>query len=92
MVQRTLFCRRCKGVSHCDCGFYTLCYDHMMCVGGEEGGFYVCGYVLIRMSKMGLCVSVCMPFNCNAFLVKLHIWNRSRGLIFVPSSQYVRFP
>jgi hypothetical protein len=25
----------------CGFGFYTLCYDHVMCVGGVEGGFYV---------------------------------------------------
>jgi hypothetical protein len=47
-----------------------------MFLGGEEGGINICGYVLIRMSKMGLCVSVCVSFNCNAFLVKLYIWTR----------------
>jgi hypothetical protein len=42
-----------------------------------EGG-YVCGYVSIRASEIGLCVSVCVSFNCNAFLVSLYISNRSR--------------
>jgi hypothetical protein len=67
------------------CGFYTLRYDHVMCVGGEEGGFYMRGHVLIRMSKMGLCVSACVSFSCNAFLVKFYIWNRSRVFNFCPS-------
>jgi hypothetical protein len=31
-----------------------------MCVGDGEEGDYVCGYALIRTSKMGLCVSVCV--------------------------------
>jgi hypothetical protein len=70
----------------CGCGFYTPCYDHVMCAGGEEGGFYICGYVLNTMSKMGLCVSECVSFNCNAFLAKLYIWNRSRVFHFWPFS------
>jgi hypothetical protein len=52
-------------------------------VCGGEGG-YVCGYVLSRTSKIGLCVSVCVSFNCNTFVVSLYISNRSRVFNLYP--------
>jgi hypothetical protein len=61
----------------CGCGLYSLCCGHVVCMGGDGWG-YVSGYVLIRTSKMGLCVSVCVSLNCNASLVSLYISNRSR--------------
>jgi hypothetical protein len=50
-------------------------------VGGEG---YICGYALIRTSKMGLCVSVCVSFSCNAFLVRIYISNCSRVFNLCP--------
>jgi hypothetical protein len=44
-----------------------------VCVGEGEGWGNVCGYDLIRTSKMGLCVSVCVSFSCNALSVRIYI-------------------
>jgi hypothetical protein len=57
-----------------------------------KGGCLV-PYVLIRASKIRFCVSVCVSFNCNAFLVSSYISKRSSMFNLCPSiSQHVELP
>jgi hypothetical protein len=58
----------------CGCGFYSVIWGHVVCVGGVV--MYV-GTLWLLRRKWG-CVSVRVSFNCTASFVRLYISNRSR--------------
>jgi uncharacterized membrane protein len=51
-------------------------------VGSGGRGLFVC--VLIKMSNMGLCISVNVSFICRPLLVMSYIWNLSNVLSLGP--------
>jgi hypothetical protein len=63
----------------------TPCHKITWCVLGWKGGgvyyFMYVGTFWLGCRKVGY-IFLCVLFNCNAFLVKLYIWNRSRVLNF----------
>jgi hypothetical protein len=66
--------------------WFLACVKVTWCVWVGEGG-NVCGYALIIMSKMWLCVSVRVPFNCTAFSARLYFesFERVQFMSFFPS-------
>jgi hypothetical protein len=71
----------------CGCGIYTVCYDHVVCVGLGRGlrGMPVFGWgemFWLECQKWGY-MFLYMSFNCNAVSVKLNTWNHLRVFNFV---------